>query len=123
MRSTLWGCLLVTACVLAGCDATPAPGTSASARPSTSTSATPSPSTFASATQAAPAAAPGTVSLRCDNPIDVLPSPPRPYTETLGVVGLDLSSGQELTPGGRTDPHRFFAKTGLLVRAGQPATV
>jgi hypothetical protein len=64
-----------------------------------------------------------TISLDCSAPIDVVASPTGPHTNTLDAVGLDITSTVQVDRTGGTDPHRFFAKTGLLVHVGREATL
>jgi hypothetical protein len=63
------------------------------------------------------------VSLACDSPIDVVRSPAQPRSGTLGVVSLDTTSVLQVSGTGGNDPHRLFAKTGLLVHAGRAASL
>lgn len=66
---------------------------------------------------------PRQVSLDCSDPIDTVPSPWGPQSGILDVVGLDITSTLQAARTGGTDPHRLFAKTPLLVRAGHEANV
>jgi hypothetical protein len=63
----------------------------------------------------------GSASLDCANPIGAMSSPARPYTGILDVVGLDITSNLGVHSTSSADPHRLFAKTGLLVHAEREA--
>jgi hypothetical protein len=63
------------------------------------------------------------ISLTCSSPIDVVGSPTEPRTGTLDVVGLDTTSTLQVSGTDGNDPHRLFAKTGLLVHAGREASL
>jgi hypothetical protein len=64
----------------------------------------------------------GSISLNCSGPIDVVSSPADvQMSDVLGVVGLDTTSPSQVSRAGGTDPHRLFAKRGLLVHAGREA--
>jgi hypothetical protein len=65
----------------------------------------------------------GTTSLNCSAPIGIVSSLPTPYRSQFEVVALDTSSTLQASPTGGTDPHRLFAKTGLLVHAGRESTL
>ena len=65
----------------------------------------------------------GTTLLDCSGPIGEMPSPTSPQTSILDAVALDTTSTLQTDNNGGTDPHRLFAKTGLLVHAGHDATV
>lgn len=66
----------------------------------------------------------GSISLNCSGPIDVVSSPSDvQMSDVLGVVGLDTTSTFQVGRTGGADPHRLFAKTGLLVHAGREATL
>ena len=65
----------------------------------------------------------GIIDLACDDPIGVLAAPGSPSSAVLDAVGLDLTSTLQVGTGSATDPHRLFAKTGLLVHAGREAIV
>ncbi len=60
----------------------------------------------------------GTTLLDCTAPIDQVSSPTKPQTSILDALALDTTSTMQLGDGGGTDPHRHFAKTALVVRAG-----
>lgn len=64
------------------------------------------------------AATAGPANLDCSGPIGVVPSPTAPQRGVLDVVGLDVTSTVQAGTADGTDPHRLFAKTGLLVHAG-----
>lgn len=65
---------------------------------------------------------PGTAELTCEDPIGVTATVPSPETAVLDAVAVDITS--TLGPAAITgEPHRLFAKTGLLVHAGHPATL
>jgi hypothetical protein len=66
---------------------------------------------------------PGTVMLSCDAPIGVEPSPEKSHRAILDAVALDVSATLQASPTGGSDPHRLFAKTGLLVHAGTEAEI
>ena len=98
----------VAVLLLCGCTGTSAPAASSDTRPS-------------SRTPAAGAAVPATATLVCDASIDGGP-PPDGFEVVLGVVALPTSSaGRALQAfdGGDPAAPSSFAKTGLLVRAGQ----
>jgi hypothetical protein len=65
----------------------------------------------------------GATSLNCSDPIGIVSSPTGPDSGTLDVVGLDTASTLQVGSTDGTDPHRLFAKTGLLVHAGREATL
>jgi hypothetical protein len=48
-------------------------------------------------------------------------SPARPRTGIFGVVGLDITSTLQVSRTSPGDPHRLFAKTGLMVHAAREA--
>jgi hypothetical protein len=79
-----------------------------------------SPSGHASGGGAAP---PGQVNLDCSAPIDVVSSPTGPQRGILDVVGLDITSTLQAVRAEGAGPHRLFAKTGLLVRAGREGSL
>jgi hypothetical protein len=109
MRTVIGVAVVIAVCCAAGCtgkSTLPPP-------PSRSESAAPSP-------RALP---PGTPSLNCSDPIGIVSSPTTPYSSTLEVVGLDTTSTLQASSTGGTDPHRLFAKTGLLVHAGRESTL
>jgi hypothetical protein len=64
---------------------------------------------------------PGAISLTCSGPIGSVSSPTSLQSSLLDVVGLDITSTLQVSDGGGTDPHRLFAKTGLLVHVGREA--
>ena len=109
MRTVIGFAIVIAVCCAAGC---------------TGTSTTPPrPSRIASAAPSPRALPPGTTSLNCSDPIGIVSSPPRPHSNTLDVVGLDTTSTLQVSSRDGTDPHRLFAKTGLLVHAGREATL
>jgi hypothetical protein len=113
-REGLMRTVIGVAAAIAVCAATACTGPSTSPPPPVrSASAVPSPG-------ALPA---GTTSLNCSSPIDVVSSPPAPYSSTLDVVSLDTTSTLQAGRAGGADPHRLFAKVGLLVHAGQESTL
>jgi len=66
----------------------------------------------------------GAAALDCSDPIDTLPEPASTHSSVLGVVALQTTStvqANESDDGAQ--PHRLFAKTGLLVRAGREGTL
>ena len=95
--------------LLFGCTGTNAP------------SAAPSPTPSSDSAHRAPAV-PALAALTCSAPIDGGP-PPDGWQTVLGVVALPAAPGaralQAFDSGDATGP-ALFAKTGLLVRAGQP---
>ncbi|MFB9830705.1 hypothetical protein [Actinoallomurus acaciae] len=81
-----------------------------------------SPSARAPVASGSGAASPGQVDLDC-SPIDTVSSPAGPQRGILDVVGLDTTSRLQAGRAGGGDPHRLFAKTGLLIHAGREATL
>jgi hypothetical protein len=80
-----------------------------------------SPSGRVPAASGSGAAPRGQVNLDCSDPIDIVRSPTGPLRRILDVVGVDITSTLQVS---RTDgPHRLFAKTGLLVRAGREGSL
>ena len=69
------------------------------------------------------AAPPRQVNLDCSAPIDVVSSPTAPQRGILDVVGLDITSTLQALRADGADPHRLFAKTGLLVHAGREGSL
>jgi hypothetical protein len=63
----------------------------------------------------------GTTLLDCTAPIDQLSSPTKPQTRILDALALDTTSTMQVSASGY--PHRLFAKTPLIVRAGHDSTV
>jgi hypothetical protein len=113
-RHGLMRTVIQVAVVIAVCAATACTGpTTSPPPPIRSASAKPSPG-------ALPA---GTTSLNCASPIDVVSSPPTPSSSMLEVVGLDTASILQTGDAGGADPHRLFAKVGLLVHAGRESTL
>jgi hypothetical protein len=109
MRTVIGFVAVIAVCCAAGCTGKPAPP--------------PPPSASASASLSPAALPPGMTSLDCSDPIGVVSSPTKPRGSTLDVVGLDTTSTLQVSRAGGADPHRLFAKTGLLVRAGREATL
>jgi hypothetical protein len=66
---------------------------------------------------------PGTTLLSCDSPIGIEPSPERSHRAVLDAVALDVSATLQANATGGSDPHRLFAKTGLLVHAGTASEI
>jgi hypothetical protein len=62
------------------------------------------------------------VVLDCGWPIDTLPAPVQGYSAVLDAIAFDTRILQA-DDGGGNDPHRLFAKTGLLVHAGRTASL
>jgi hypothetical protein len=109
MRTVIAIVATIVVCCAAGC---------------TQTSSAPPPTNPSASTAPSPAVVPpGTTSLDCSDPIDIVPSPTTPRSSTLDVVGLDTVSTLQVSNTGGTDPHQLFAKTGLLVHAGRASTV
>jgi hypothetical protein len=109
MRTVLRVGAVIALCSVAACTGKVNPAVSPSGRAPT-----------ASGTGAAP---PGQVNLDCSDPIDIVSSPTRPQRGILDVVGLDVTSTLQVGRGNGTDPHRLWAKTGLLVQAGREGSL
>jgi hypothetical protein len=109
MRMVVGVAVMIAACCATGCTG----GSIPPPPPAQSASASPTPT----------ALPPGTTSLDCTNPIGILPAPTPPWSSTLDAVALDTASTLQATSTDGTDPHRLFAKTGLLVHAGRESTL
>jgi hypothetical protein len=60
--------------------------------------------------------------LSCSDPIAAMPAPTSPHSPILDVVALDTTSTLQVNAGS-DEPHRLFAKTGLLVHVGRASTL
>jgi hypothetical protein len=109
MRTIIRVAVVVTLCCEVACTGQPTPGSPPKESPS--------------AAAVSGALPPGSVGLNCSGPIGVVSSPTAPQNNVLGVVGLDTTSTLQVSRTAGTDPHRLFAKTGLLVRAGREANL
>jgi hypothetical protein len=107
MRTIACITVMVALCPAAACTGKPNAAAPSGGTPLPTSSSTTSPSR--------------SISLNCSDPIDVVPSPTRPHSDILGVVGLDITSTLQVNSTGGTGPHRLFAKTGLLIHAGRDA--
>jgi hypothetical protein len=63
------------------------------------------------------------VLLDCGRPTEALLAPWQGYNAVLDAVAFDTRILPAAGSGGGNDPHRHFAKTGLLVHAGRTATL
>jgi hypothetical protein len=98
--------MVIALCSGSACTGNPPPTASSSGRAPTAT---------ASSGNAATA---GQVGLDCSGPIGTMPSPTGSHRGILDVVSLDTTSTVQASAADGADPHRLFAKTGLLVHAG-----
>jgi hypothetical protein len=92
--------------------------TSCTGGPTTPTSTTPVPTEPNPTVGPNPSAISDGVLLDCGWPIDTLPAAGHGYSAVLDAVAFDTRILQA-AEGGGNDPHRLFAKTGLLVHAGR----
>jgi hypothetical protein len=113
VRAVICIAVVVAICPEVACTGKPTAATPSGGSPSAASSPTALPS--------------GSISLDCSGPIGVMSSPTRPYSDILGAVGLDttstLQAGRTGGTDGPADPHRLFAKIGLLVHAGRDANL
>lgn len=65
----------------------------------------------------------GPITFDCSGPIDTSRTVDSAFQNVLGTVGLRTNTTIGSGPGGSADPHRLFAKTGLILHAERAATL